>query len=168
MHSERANQSLPEGEKILPMPFWTVAYPCGCKASGCSLDPLPDHCPEHKNVSRYAEDIHALKVRLMVAADCLEQSPELAYGIVKALREDPLMVMVRYAPGNCWHESEEASHRNNPSHRIGVHDYESLVECLKSNWEQAFPDMPFRDPQDAIQMLAATVMQDKHKHAISR
>lgn len=43
-------------------------------------------------------------------------------------------------------------------HKIGVHDYDSLVECLKVNFEQAFPGESFRDPQDAIQMLSAGVM----------
>lgn len=41
---------------------------------------------------------------------------------------------------------------------IGVHDYESLVGCLKDNYERAFPGETMRDPQDAIQRLAATVM----------
>ena len=43
-------------------------------------------------------------------------------------------------------------------HRIGAFDYDSLVECLKSNFELAFHGYEMRDPQDAIQMLAATVM----------
>jgi hypothetical protein len=43
-------------------------------------------------------------------------------------------------------------------HRIGVFDYESLVECLKSNFERAFPGETMRDPQDAIQRMAAEVM----------
>ena len=46
-------------------------------------------------------------------------------------------------------------------HRIGVFDYDSLVECLKSNFERAFPGEPFRDPQDAIQQLAAVVMEGR-------
>ena len=43
-------------------------------------------------------------------------------------------------------------------HRTGVFDYDSLVECLKSNFERALPELPFRDPQDAIQQLAAELM----------
>jgi hypothetical protein len=50
-------------------------------------------------------------------------------------------------------------------HRIGVWDYESAIECLKSNWEQAFPNEPFRDPQDAIQRMAATIMQSRQAAA---
>jgi hypothetical protein len=54
-------------------------------------------------------------------------------------------------------------------HRIGIWDYESLVECLKSNFEAAFPGETMRDPQDAIQRLAATVMEMRTaEHAIAQ
>ena len=44
---------------------------------------------------------------------------------------------------------------------IGVYDYNSLVECLGINFAEAFPDETMRDPQDAIQRMAATIMQFK-------
>ena len=42
--------------------------------------------------------------------------------------------------------------------RIGVHDFDSLCACLKHNFEQAFPGETMRDPQDAIQRMAAAVI----------
>lgn len=44
------------------------------------------------------------------------------------------------------------------AHRIGVFDYDSLVECLKSNFESTFRGESFRDPQDAIQRMGAEVV----------
>jgi hypothetical protein len=40
--------------------------------------------------------------------------------------------------------------------RIGVYDYNSLVNCLKANWENVF-DEPARDPQNMIQALVAEI-----------
>jgi hypothetical protein len=42
------------------------------------------------------------------------------------------------------------------THRIGVYDYNSLVSCLKTNWEKVF-DEPGRDPQDMIQQMVAVI-----------
>jgi hypothetical protein len=44
--------------------------------------------------------------------------------------------------------------------RIGVYDYNSLVACLRSNFEQLFPEtyrLAVRDPQDMIQLMTETV-----------
>ena len=45
-----------------------------------------------------------------------------------------------------------------PQHRIGVHDYASLVSALRSNFKQVFgDDQPLTDPQDMIQRLTAEI-----------
>ncbi len=44
------------------------------------------------------------------------------------------------------------------THRIGVHDYASLVSCLRSNFKQVFgDDEPLSDPQDMIQRLVVEI-----------
>lgn len=53
-------------------------------------------------------------------------------------------------------------------HKIGVFDYESLVECLRVNFEQAFTGESFRDPQDAIQRMAAQIMEDRRAMVLSQ
>ncbi len=40
--------------------------------------------------------------------------------------------------------------------QIGVHDYDSLLECLTLEFRRVFPDHPETDPQNMIQLLAAT------------
>jgi hypothetical protein len=47
-------------------------------------------------------------------------------------------------------------------HRIGVYDYNSLVNCLRTNFKTAFPDYespldPVPDPQDIIQLMTAEI-----------
>ncbi len=46
------------------------------------------------------------------------------------------------------------SNKKNP--RIGVHNYDSLVSCLRTNFEKVF-DSQIRDPQDMIQMMVAEI-----------
>ena len=42
--------------------------------------------------------------------------------------------------------------------RIGVYDYDSLVECLRTNFEKVAADPEqIRDPQDMIQLMAAEI-----------
>jgi hypothetical protein len=45
-----------------------------------------------------------------------------------------------------------------PPQRIGVYDYASLVSCLTSNFQQAFPGRQ-TDPQDMCQLMAANILQ---------
>ena len=65
-------------------------------------------------------------------------------------------------------EDIEYIHTLTRPHRIGVWDYDSLVECLKSHFAEAFPGATFRDPQDAIQLLAGTLMECRRQNANSR
>jgi hypothetical protein len=51
--------------------------------------------------------------------------------------------------------------------RIGVHDYDSLVGCLRTNYKMAFPGEWSGDPQDMIQRMAAEIQnwrRDADKH----
>jgi hypothetical protein len=41
---------------------------------------------------------------------------------------------------------------------IGVHDYDSLVVCLRSNFQQVFFQHAETDPQDMIQIMAAEIL----------
>ncbi len=44
-------------------------------------------------------------------------------------------------------------------YRIGVYDYNSLVACLRSNFQMLFPTDTARDPQDMIQFMAAELQE---------
>lgn len=49
--------------------------------------------------------------------------------------------------------------------RIGVYDYDSLVECLRANFETALPDWNgTTDPQGMMQIMAATIQRYRRIH----
>ena len=58
-----------------------------------------------------------------------------------------------------FHAGVEAAASLPRVHRIGVFDYDSLVECLRTNFSLCFPGTDMRDPQNGIQLLAAFLME---------
>jgi hypothetical protein len=46
-----------------------------------------------------------------------------------------------------------------PAQRIGVYDYNSLVDCLRSNFETALPGWVSNDPQNMIQLMVAEIQE---------
>ncbi len=54
---------------------------------------------------------------------------------------------------------------DSPTQRIGVYDYDSLVACLRSNYELAFPGEWAGDPQDMIQRMAAEIQNWRRDNA---
>lgn len=72
---------------------------------------------------------------------------------VEFIREHPF-----FGGNDAFRAGVEAAASLPRPHRIGVFDFDSLTECLKSEFERALPGETYRDPQDAIQRLAGTVM----------
>lgn len=45
--------------------------------------------------------------------------------------------------------------------RVGVEDYDTLVELLTVHFRAAFPSYPPTDPQNMIQLMGAVLLQGK-------
>jgi hypothetical protein len=52
---------------------------------------------------------------------------------------------------------ENAKENTKDKEKIEVYDYNSLVSCLKANFEILYPFAKFNDPQDMIQNIVAEI-----------
>lgn len=51
---------------------------------------------------------------------------------------------------------------------LGVHNLHSLLECLTSNFEAAFPDYGPTDPQNMIQLMGAVCLEARKQFSPRR
>ncbi len=58
------------------------------------------------------------------------------------------------------------SHTAQPAQVIGVNDYDSLVKLLAGEFARAFPNYGATDPQNMIQLMAATIVQARENAGI--